>query len=59
MFNEFILTTFESMKTIRMHNVNYTGDKGRSKPGDLGVDRKLKPVPKQINKRTLQVRAIL
>ena len=47
------------MKTIRMHNVNYTGDKGRSKPGDLGVDRKLKPVPKQINKRTLQVRAIL
>ena len=30
-------------------------DRSRSKPGDVGIDRKLKPVPKQINKRTLKV----
>ena len=34
-------------------------DKSRCKPGDCGIDRKVKPVPKQINKRTLKVEKII
>ena len=41
--------------TSDIYFLQHIEDRSRSKPGDVGIDRKLKPVPKQINKRTLKV----
>ena len=41
--------------TYDIYFLQHIEDRSRSKPGDVGIDRKLKPVPKQINKRTLKV----
>ena len=47
---QYILFIFINFK--KPHAID---DKSRCKPGDCGIDRKVKPVPKQINKRTLKV----